>query len=467
MQHVVKSFVVLSSIFISACEPVNFSELGKSQFNKLESQFSKLDGVLNKNNYSDDAALAESKSLDSLVSSAKPNIDVETGFKAAIKSAVLSDPLFVAARNDYLSQKASINAFKTQKDFQVFGTVYGGVEDVTDETVGLALVLNAQKLVFDGGQFDNQLSAQEYAAQAALYKSRAVADERALAAAQAWAELERFRELDFLISSRLEVLDPLISQLERVAEAGVGDVSQVAAAQRTVDLIRVTQTDISERLEQSKVKFVSLFGNLPGGVQYDENAVASAVPGNIEKEDIMQSNGLMAEYHGYQATVASLRSIQAKDSFTVGFESKIQKPLGGSEYASDESIGLVFNKTLYNGNKLNSEIEQAKAQIDFQGENLKATYRKVKGIVDAGTQTIVSMDNAMALAISNAANASEEIDYLRKQLIIGQSTLDSVLNAEARLYEAESKEVNFLWDRRLAELSILAALGHMNDVFEF
>ena len=168
--------------------------------------------------------------------------------------------------NDYLSQKASINAFKTQKDFQVFGTVYGGVEDVTDETVGLALVLNAQKLVFDGGQFDNQLSAQEYAAQAALYKSRAVADERALAAAQAWAELERFRELDFLISSRLEVLDPLISQLERVAEAGVGDVSQVAAAQRTVDLIRVTQTDISERLEQSKVKFVSLFGNLPGGV---------------------------------------------------------------------------------------------------------------------------------------------------------------------------------------------------------
>ncbi len=41
------------------------------------------------------------------------------------------------------------------------------------------------------------------------------------------------------IDKRLSVLDPLIDQLEKVAEAGIGDVSKVTAAQRTVSAIRV------------------------------------------------------------------------------------------------------------------------------------------------------------------------------------------------------------------------------------
>ena len=70
-------------------------------------------------------------------------------------------------------------------------------------------------------------------------------------------------------------------------------------------------------------------------------------------------------------------------------------------------------------------------------------------------QTVVSMDKAIELARQNAANAKEEIVYLRQQLIIGQSTPDSVLSAEARLYDNESGELNFIANRRNAELIIL------------
>ena len=52
-----------------------------------------------------------------------------------------------------------------------------------------------------------------------------------------------------------------------------------------------------------------------------------------------------------------------------------------------------------------------------------------------------------------------------KQLIIGQSTLDSVLSAEARLYEAESKEINFRAEILLARLEILASAGMLVDIF--
>ena len=51
---------------------------------------------------------------------------------------------------------------------------------------------------------------------------------------------------------------------------------------------------------------------------------------------------------------------------------------------------------------------------------------------------------------------------LRKQLVIGQSTLESVLCAEARLYDAESKEINLTADKRRSQLSVLSAIGRLS-----
>jgi outer membrane protein TolC len=74
------------------------------------------------------------------------------------------------------------------------------------------------------------------------------------------------------------------------------------------------------------------------------------------------------------------------------------------------------------------------------------------------------MDKAIELARSNAQITRDEIDYLRKQLIIGGSTLDAVLSAEARLYDAESKEISFVAERRKAEISILGITGKLSEL---
>ena len=74
---------------------------------------------------------------------------------------------------------------------------------------------------------------------------------------------------------------------------------------------------------------------------------------------------------------------------------------------------------------------------------------------------IKAMRSAIMLANENAEVTRDEIRYLRKQLIIGGSTLDSVLSAEARLYDAESKEISFLADSRKAEVTILGATGKL------
>ena len=164
--------------------------------------------------------------------------------------------------------------------------------------------------------------------------------------------------------------------------------------------------------------------------------------------------------------MAGLRSVEARDNYTVSFESKFQRPLGESGYDSDESVGLVVRRTLYDGDVLKNQVDEAKSEVELQAELLKSNYKRAKSTLEASLQTVVSMEKAIKLAEKNASNAKDEITYLRQQLIIGQSTLDSVLTAEARLYDNESSELNFLENRRIAEISILASKGLLAGIFD-
>ena len=101
---------------------------------------------------------------------------------------------------------------------------------------------------------DATTSEKSYLAESGSRRSEGVLHGRALQLGAAWIELEKYQKLSVLIESRLGILDPLISQLEKVAQAGIGDVSKVAAAQRTVAGIRVEQTRIAEGLAQAKLE---------------------------------------------------------------------------------------------------------------------------------------------------------------------------------------------------------------------
>ena len=116
---------------------------------------------------------------------------------------------------------------------------------------------------------------------------------------------------------------------------------------------------------------------------------------------------------------------------------------------------------------IESEISEATANFEAIAAEIKTTYREGSRLIEAARQSIVSMNKAIALAKRNAELTEEEIVYLRQQLIIGGSTLESVLSAESRLYDAESKEVNFSAEKRKSELTIVIALGLLSDALDF
>lgn len=394
----------------------------------------------------------------------KPEINFDLGFARAMAAAIKADPKIQMAKTEILNQQALLGLTQSQLDFQFSGTVYAGIEDVTDQTNGVAAILNASKMIYDGGKVSFAIRAKQYELRSAIHAYNARLEERALEIGSAWVELERYQNLNALITSRLAVLEPLIKQLQRIADAGVGDATQVAAAQRTVSIIRVAQTEIQDGLAQAELNFIGFFGELPLDAQFDVAAVATAIPENLTADMAISAPSILAAYAAYMGALMSLEAAKSENNITVGFESKVQRPFGQSEYDSDETIGFVFSKTLADGKKTTSQIEAAESYANRQHSNVQDLYRQGKKLIERGMQSISSMEKAGGMALSNAKALEDEIQLLKKQLVIGQSTLDSVLSAEARLYDAESQEIHFLSDKLVAQLTVLSAIGQLSSL---
>jgi outer membrane protein TolC len=398
--------------------------------------------------------------LSALVRDSSPKVNVEAGFAKAMLQAIDQDPRVIASKNEVASSVAKLRITEAGRDTIYQATVLGGIEDITDTTAGAGATLTANRTLYDGGMLAAKINAGAYQLKSAKQLYLTIKAERALALAHAWIEFERYQKLEELILSRLAVLDPLLTQLESVATAGVGDVSQVAAAQRVVSNILVAEADVLEKFDQAKILFVDGFGRLPIKASYDTPWVLKTLPTSSVRQLVENSPGLLTKYWAYQASEAFVVAVEAQDDFNIGFQLKLQRPFGGTSSNSEESAGISLSRNLFQAGKLKAQVEGAEASAQARLAELRAGYRDGKVAISAARSAIKAMDSAVVLARSNSKSAREETQFLRKQLIIGGSTLESVLTAEARLYDAESREIGFIAERRKAEVAISALSGH-------
>ena len=446
----------LACFIVSACGIPKLEEISNRPISFIEEKAKIVSTSLSTKNNS---GRKHELPISELLKNPSPEANFNHGFKKALSSAIENSPKVVAAQKKYAAAKYKVDVSKAGKDFQFSGNLLGGIEDVSDREYGLALILNAKRVVYDGGVLDSQILSAELEFETAKYNLLAEVEDSAYKFAELWLNLDRYQKLDEKIRGRLEVLDPLITQLEKVSSAGLGDITQVARAQRTVSAIKVNQSKISESLDQAKINFENAYGSLPPSTSFDYKFISDVMPKEVTTSMKQNAPLIKSKYADYKAAEASLASVIAQNSFNIGFESKVVKPIGDSSYDSDESVGFVVSKQLFNSKTMDFKVSQASALTDSSAESLRSAYRELDRLVSKFSNNIESMDRAITLARKNAKVSNDEIKYLRKQLVIGESTLDSVLSAEARLYEAEEQEISFLSEKVQAQLALVAGLG--------
>ena len=163
-----------------------------------------------------DQSLEPTKSLSDILSGALADGNQGSDFPTAISVALEKDPAIALQKKAVEAKLAAVATSQASKEYQVESAIYGGVEDITDNTKGLALEINASRLIFDGGLLDATVASKSFEAEG-KFTFEAVLNERAFAIGQIWVELEKFERLRFQIDKRLAVLDPLlvIEKLQR------------------------------------------------------------------------------------------------------------------------------------------------------------------------------------------------------------------------------------------------------------
>ena len=186
------------ALLLSACQATDGGNVFEKPFGFLSAQAEKIQALGGEGAVGGEAAeVPQQKTLAVILMNSAASVDLGKGFTKSIAAAVMIDPSIIAAADEVDALAARVDATRSQKDFQFDGRLYGGVEDASDDTSGVAAVLTANRMIFDGGKINAQISADEQRLIAARHSLQARIDERALQLASIWVDLDRYENLLF------------------------------------------------------------------------------------------------------------------------------------------------------------------------------------------------------------------------------------------------------------------------------
>ena len=103
-----------------------------------------------------------------LLDKAVVEVNVDQGIKQSVRDSVGHDPEVLALESQYKASKISVDIATSQKEFTV-SVVYMGVLRTLLINIRVALVVDARRLIYDGGQLDSQISSENLKSQSLFY----------------------------------------------------------------------------------------------------------------------------------------------------------------------------------------------------------------------------------------------------------------------------------------------------------
>ena len=131
--------LIVASVALNACQSPDFSKLKQAPYSVLNT----IKGSNSVKNFpmattDADAPMPLREIIDGSLASKNKGSD----FLSILQYAIDTDPNIITARRN-IEAKLAVEASRAQKNFQVGSTLYGGIEDITDNTKGLALSVDA------------------------------------------------------------------------------------------------------------------------------------------------------------------------------------------------------------------------------------------------------------------------------------------------------------------------------------
>ena len=322
-----------------------------------------------------------------------------------------------------------------------------------------------RQLIFDGFRTSNDVKQAGFDKLARFYDLLATSDSTALAAAQAYIDLERYRDLEMLARQNYSLHEETLKQIGERTESGVGRrVDQEQAGGR----LALAQTNLmteSANLLDVQQRFQRITGALPPASLQPVPDLSGKLPGKPAdfNESLRRNPSFLSKQAGLQAAQAGVAS--SKGAFSPKFEFVAATgrdqtdPTPENRDIQTSSVQLVMSYNLYRGGADSARVRQTAAQSYAARDIRDYTCRNVQQDLAVAWNNVASLNQKLPFLRDHEVATTKVREAYRQQFQIGQRSLLDLLDTENELFESRRALTNALYDLQIAQYRWLA-LSH-------
>ena len=371
-----------------------------------------------------------------------------------------------------LSKLASVDA--SQKDIEISqsfeklqssATVTAGmVSENRDTEAAAAVVLSANKILFDFGVSSAQINIAEASFELAKLDTLMKAEEVALNGFEVWVFFAKAKQINEVYQAGLELANPLLGQIKNISVSGVADKTQLLAAKEKYTRLQTGADEAKSLLKVARTNFLNYFkvSDVAGLEQLDGIKFPSSLA--IQRDKIMQSNLIKYQLLSKQVLDEKIKALKGKEKPSISLSSRVTAPVKDTLDEGNVNAGLLMTYIFNDGGRSDAEIKKVEAEIaalDNEAESFYFELVKQFSVLEEQYKLNQNKKNSMV----ELRELAEEVSATAKaQLVSGRSSITDVMNAEVSL--ADSKIQLIITEADLA-IGSYRAYGILGDLLPY
>jgi len=404
--------------------------------------------------------------LTSFINDNTQSISFEAGALVAIKDAALNSPEVLGAKQAVLNSEISKSFIDTQFNPNLNALITPGISNFNPLQIGTLATLNFTKILFDGGKLSNQLSAAELSLASSQISYLESMNQQLLKNSLAVINVNRFRKINTAANARISQLDVLSEQLKTMENVGAVDATTVVQSNRIIYSLYTQKAELEENLKTAEVNFAKLFGLSPNE-RLQDLSMSNFNSSNLNTELLIDRiPAINREFILLKKSHKDLAAVEAQKSHSISLSGEVDGTFASTKKTIIPAVGLSVSKNLFDGGRLDKQIEAAKTQIKIQEHKLTSVIEETKLQIAQFNNQLSNYDNFKRLNEKNIYYAEKEIELLRSQVQIGRATVSDIISAEARLFEFQLKSINLDTDYLISKISISSLAGTFSKEFD-
>ena len=328
------------------------------------------------------------------------------------------------------------------------------------------------QVLFDGFRIKNKVEQGDYAALKRYYELNAGVEQKAFEAAQAYLDVQRYRDLVQLAQTNVNNHQRVYNQIQQKTKQGVGNGADLAQISGRLSLAQTNLMTEQANLNDVSARFARIVGLEPSANLEPVNLNAS-LPNSSQ-------DAVMTAYQNNNSLKAALSEMEYARTNAEEFKSNMYPKLSlvartglyqnrnsfderndPEKYGRDSAVELRLNYNLFNGFADRAAMNAANARV-LQSDDLK-------------NKACVDIRQTSAVAYNNVNNYSNQLQWLQRhrdesasvvkayndQFDIGRRTLLDVLDSENEAFQANRAYVSAQYDLKIAQFQTLYSMGQL------